>query len=261
MFLFKKIAFLSSAILVVGAQLGINAVHAAAIPHNEVKAFESDAPSWQYAWQPYLELSNACHPYPAVQKNGDWNAGLKNSGPVDGSCGGSDGQVYSRYIKYPNKKCGIMFSWYFPKDGADPLIKEIGKAGHTHDWENIILWLKSCSKNGEARDQVIAISYSQHDKADIRLGYDNNNWHAKTKHMKVLYVNGKDPYLGARVMNHQLETTKNKGGMQPLIAWNSLSAAAKKTLNTADFGKANVPFNEKNFIKTMNKGMPAGFLD
>jgi hypothetical protein len=50
--------------------------------------------------------------------------------------------------------------------------------------------------------------------------------------------------------------TSTRGGQQPLIAWESLPAAAKTALTNTDFGSANVPFKDSNFMNQLAKAYP-----
>ena len=50
--------------------------------------------------------------------------------------------------------------------------------------------------------------------------------------------------------------TSTRGGQQPLIAWESLPAAAKTALTNTDFGSADVPFKDANFANNLAKAYP-----
>lgn len=50
--------------------------------------------------------------------------------------------------------------------------------------------------------------------------------------------------------------TSTRGGQQPLIAWESLTAAAKTALTNTDFGSANVPFKDSSFQGNLAKAYP-----
>ena len=56
-------------------------------------------------------------------------------------------------------------------------------------------------------------------------------------------------------MNHQLGFTSTVGGTQPLIAYESLTDAARNALETTDFGSANVPFKNANFQNNLQKAV------
>jgi hypothetical protein len=50
--------------------------------------------------------------------------------------------------------------------------------------------------------------------------------------------------------------TSTKGGQQPLIAWESLPAAAQTALTNTDFGSANVPFKDSAFMSNLANAYP-----
>jgi Necrosis inducing protein (NPP1) len=249
---YRKIC--ASIVFSIGSSLfGSNLAQAAYTPkeikYSDVQPFGENAESWQYTWKPLLKLLRTCHPYPAVQKNGDWSGGATSKSQ---SCSDNKkGQIYSRYKKYTgrgeNNRCALMFAWYFPRDA--------GVEGHTHDWETVILWLKECD---DGKPAPIGVSYSQHGDFLIREGTKYSGW--VRKHVKVKYQQGS--VLGGLlpVINAELNPTDDEGGSQPLIGWNQLTPAARKSLNTADFGKANVPFNDSNFEKTLKEAMPKYFF-
>jgi hypothetical protein len=54
----------------------------------------------------------------------------------------------------------------------------------------------------------------------------------------------------------RLGFTSTRGGQQPLIAWETLSAAARTALTNTDFGSANVPFKDGNFMSNLAKAYP-----
>jgi hypothetical protein len=49
--------------------------------------------------------------------------------------------------------------------------------------------------------------------------------------------------------------TNDQGGQQPLIAWESLTAAARTSLTNTDFGSANVPFKDGSFESNLGKAV------
>jgi hypothetical protein len=60
-------------------------------------------------------------------------------------------------------------------------------------------------------------------------------------------------YFSNWPVNHQLGLTSTQGGEQPLIAWESMTEAARAALSTTDFGSANVPFKDDNFVNNLDK--------
>jgi hypothetical protein len=54
----------------------------------------------------------------------------------------------------------------------------------------------------------------------------------------------------------RLGFTSSRGGQQPLIAWESLTAAARTALTNTDFGDANVPFKDGSFASNLANAYP-----
>lgn len=54
----------------------------------------------------------------------------------------------------------------------------------------------------------------------------------------------------------RLGFTSTVGGQQPLIAWESLPAVAQQALANTDFGDANVPFKDSNFMNNLAEAYP-----
>ncbi|KAF7128511.1 hypothetical protein CNMCM5793_003299 [Aspergillus hiratsukae] len=74
------------------------------------------------AYQPYLKVVNGCVPFPAVDAEGNTNAGLAPTGASNGDCASSTGQIYVRGAAYGDYYA-LMYSWYFPTvGGTQPLI-------------------------------------------------------------------------------------------------------------------------------------------
>lgn len=121
-----------------------------------------------------------------------------------------------------------MYSWYFPKDSN----------AHRHDWENIVVWLSDRSTAAI----VLGVSYSQHGgyhKKTSKIPFDGT-------HPMVDYLQGESHFL-------EYSTYNKKGEMQPLINYAQISQPAQVTLASYNFGSANVPFIEKNYVKNLEK--------
>ena len=126
-----------------------------------------------------------------------------------------------------------MYSWYMPKDSPSTGL------GHRHDWENAVVWLSSASTSAT----LLGVAASAHS------GYSSSS-------SPELSSTGGRPligYVSYFPLNHQLILTGEQGGEQPLIAWESLTAAARTALENTDFGSANVPFKEANFAANLAK--------
>ena len=150
------------------------------------------------------------------------SGGLKPTHASNKYCSSSTGQVYSRAGTH-NGYYAIMYSWFMPKDEPS------NGLGHRYDWENIVVWLKNPDTAAPA---LLGVAASAHGK-----------YHLDTSPA----LTGTSPLIQYRSTwptNHRLDFTSTVGSQQPLIAWESLTAAAQQTLNTFDFHHANVPFTD-----------------
>ncbi|GJD01520.1 NLP1 protein [Colletotrichum higginsianum] len=224
--LFRLASWLAAA---AGTVLAAPVERRGVIDHDAVVGFKETVPSGTVGnlylkYKPYLKVVNGCVPFPAVDAAG-------NTGS-NGGCSSSTGQVYARGAAY-NGAYAIMYSYYMPKDSPATGL------GHTHDWENIVVWLSAASESAT----VLGVSVSAH-----------GNYDKKTS--GISYTSTTHPRVGYRSIfpvNHQMIFTSDQGGQQPVIAWESLPAAARTALENTDFGSANVPMKEGNFVNNLGK--------
>ncbi|KAH9912777.1 necrosis and ethylene-inducing protein 2 precursor [Epithele typhae] len=208
----------------------------AVIAHDAVVGFPETVPSGNLGriylkYKPYLKVVNGCVPYPAVDAEGNTSGGLSPSGSPEGKCSSSTGQVYARAEAY-NGAYAIMYSWYMPKDSPSSGI------GHRHDWEGIVVWIDDPNKD---EPTILGAAASGHGKFDAETDPP---------------LQGTNPlirYYSTWPIDHQLGFTSDVGGQQPLIAWESLTDAARDALQNTDFGAANVPFKDSNFESNLVK--------
>ncbi|KAL4952308.1 necrosis inducing protein-domain-containing protein [Aspergillus filifer] len=207
------------------------------IPHDEVVGFDQTVPEGtigeQYlAYQPYLYVINGCVPFPAVDAEGNTSAGLEPTGAPSGDCDSSTGQIYARSTMGDGTEstygAGIMYSWYFPKDSPSTGL------GHRHEWEGVIVWLSDSTST--AADNIVAVCPSAH-----------GEWNCDTSSFTLSDTHPLISYSSVWPVNHQMGLTDTVGGTQPLIAWESLPAAASTALEDTDFGAAIVPFKDATF--------------
>ncbi|RLN61230.1 hypothetical protein BBP00_00005514 [Phytophthora kernoviae] len=231
--------------LAVIAAASLASTQASTIDHDQVQPFPQSAATSltntaALKYKPQIFINNGCHPYPAVNANGDTSGGLKTHGSGSAGCRGSGygSQVYGRSTWY-NGVWAIMYSWYFPKDSP------VSGMGHRHDWEHVIVWIDNPENvNGT----ILAMTPSAHSgystytppPADMIDGAS----------VKVEYTS---TYL---VINHHLEGTSTAGETQDLIMWGDMTDAARYALNTTDFGNANVPMKDGNFLPKLEKAYP-----
>ncbi|CAI5721492.1 hypothetical protein KXD40_004673 [Peronospora effusa] len=215
------------------------------IGHNKIKPLPQPIPvtiSEMIAvkFKPMLRVSNGCHPYPAVNAEGETSAGLKTTGSSDGNCKGSQwgSQVYGRSTLF-RKHWVIVYAWYFPKDSPAPYF------GHRHDWEHVILWLEFNLDNNCF--EIGAVTPSAHD------GFSK---HRPPDASTVNNTNVKIEYLSKWPMNHALQSTSEEGSFQDLILWHQLPENARCALNSVYWGNANMPLRDLNFYNNLKKAYP-----
>ena len=127
-----------------------------------------------------------------------------------------------------------MYAWYFPKDSPSP------GAGHRHDWESAVVWLDSLKSQN-----IVAIAASAH-----------GGFNKDTSDLKLDGSRPKIRYFNVPPSNHQLGTTRELGCSQPLIAWESLTDAARKALTDADFEVATFDIKDARFMDTLARAEP-----
>lgn len=166
------------------------------------------------------QFSSQPHFHPLTPPSG----GLNPSGSPSSGCSSSPGQVYARAATY-NGAYAIMYSWYMPKDSPSTGL------GHRHDWENIVVWLSSASTSATIR----GVAISAHGD------------YQKTTSPNLDGTRPKIGYISYFPVNHQLIGTGDKGGEQPVVAWESLTAGARAAIEGTDFGDATPSFRDSNF--------------
>ncbi|KAH8785125.1 putative NPP1 domain protein [Diaporthe sp. PMI_573] len=231
--------FLRSLVSLVAAAAAVSASpveRRAPIDSDKVVGFAETVPSGTtgsvyLAYKPYLKVVNGCVPFPAVDAAGNTNAGLNPTGASNGQCSSSTGQVYVRGTT-SNGYYGLMYSWYMPKDSPSDGL------GHRHEWEGVVVWLKSATST--AASNVAAVCPSAH-----------GEWNCATSGYTLSGTRPLIEYKSTWPVNHQMGLTTAVGGSQPLIAWESLPTAARNALETTDFVAATVPFKDSTFTNNL----------
>ncbi|RMZ68577.1 necrosis inducing [Pyrenophora seminiperda CCB06] len=201
----------------------------AVINHDAVVGFPETVPAGitgqlMLKYKPFLKVFNGCVPFPAVNAAGDTSGGLDKTGGSNSGCSSSPGQVYARAGTYGGFYA-IMYSWYMPKDSPATGL------GHRHDWENIVVWLSSASTTATLRGVAISA-------------------HGKYQKDTSPSLSGTRPeigYISYFPLDHQLIATSTLGGQQPVIAWDSMTPAARAAIENTDFGDATPSFRDGNF--------------
>lgn len=128
-----------------------------------------------------------------------------------------------------------MYAWYWPKD--HPIDGNVA-GGHRHDWESIVVWLDSPTS---ATPQIIGAAASGH--GDFK----------RTTTPQRSGNSVQVEYFTTFPTNHELQFTDTVGRSYAIWDWDSMDATVQNALNQGDFGSANVPFKEANFLNNMNE--------
>lgn len=128
-----------------------------------------------------------------------------------------------------------MYAWYFPKD--QPAAGDV-VGGHRHDWESIVVWIDTPA-TGNPR--LLGAAASGHGQYKV------------TTQPHRIGNNVKVEYFVSFPRNHELQFTATTGRSYFINDWNAMPKAARDGLQNANFGKANVPFKDGNFIPNLDK--------
>ncbi|KAL2066350.1 hypothetical protein VTL71DRAFT_2421 [Oculimacula yallundae] len=210
----------------------------AVINHDAVVGFPQTVPSGSLgalylAYQPLLKVNNGCVPFAAVDAAGNTGGGLAVTGSSNGGCSSNTGQIYVRSGEYGGNFV-LMYSWYMPKDNPSQGL------GHRHDWEGTIVYLKSSTST--APSNILAVCPSAH-----------GSWDCATSGYSLTGSSPRIKYESVWPVNHACGLTSTAGGKQPLVAWESLTPAARTALENTNFGDANVPFKDSAFYPNLWK--------
>lgn len=126
-----------------------------------------------------------------------------------------------------------MYSWYMPKD---QLIDDVSTGAHRHDWENIVIWI------GDAANPSV--------QGGAASG------HGEFKKTTGALPGGESPqieYFAQFPTNHELQFTDTGGVTYQISDWDAMPDAARQALQDTDFGSANVPFKDGDFVSNLAK--------
>ena len=203
--------------------------------------------------------SDSCLPSAGVSRSGAQNGGLKPSGGLTSGCRSENflelSNSYHRYACIESdgdQYCGHFYALYFLKDQ----ILDGIQSGHRHDWENVAIW----TKNGT----VTHGSYSAHGDLTTKAKADLDS---QGEHIKFVYH--KDGLLThAMRFSKTDELAENSYGefvTPEIVSWYSMEGDSvsnsdlRYKLNTFDFGSANVPIKDSNFLTNLNNGKPDSY--
>lgn len=228
-----------------------------------------DFPALSAAWPVNVQIAatyplfdfdtDGCLPSAGISRGGQQNGGLKTSGSITGGCRRTDFLDYANTLHRHacvtsggNVYCGHFYALYFLKDQTTGL-----GGGHRHDWEHVAIW----TTNGA----VTHGGYSAHG--------DLNNATVDTLAVQnghVRFVYHKDGALthAMRFAGATEVAAENPYGQwltPAIVSWTSMTgdgvsnATMRSLLNTFDYGSANVPVKDSNFLNNLNNYRPAGY--
>ncbi|CAG9983595.1 unnamed protein product [Clonostachys byssicola] len=182
-------------------------------------------------FEPRLYVSHGCQSYPAVDSAGNVSGGLSASGSASGACRDeSKGQTYARAAEY-NGRIAIMYAWYMPKDHPDSAFT----SGHRHDWENAVVFV---NKATGAFEEAFASAHGKYSRS-TSPAMDGN-------HVLI-------EYYFTWPLNHATKFTSTVGRDLPVLDWATMTSAMQNALNTYDFGSAEFPAKDSNFVSNLDK--------
>ncbi|KAG7389096.1 hypothetical protein PHYBOEH_007573 [Phytophthora boehmeriae] len=145
-------------------------------------------------------------------------------------------QVYGRSA-WHRDYWAIMYAWYYPKGFFSSFAKR------RHDWSCAIVWIDNPAFENPA---IKGISTCDGDSNFMKIAPATMTT-LKFEHTFQAALGGGTAYT---------YPTNVEGDYQDLIMWSQLTDEAREGLNTWDFGKAKVPFNDDNFEKNLEEAFP-----
>ena len=207
-------------------------------PHNQVQRLTTGATLDHQRYAPKLYIEHGCQPFAAVDDQGNYNAGLKDSGGHNAKCSASStGQAYARSL-CKSGFCGYMYVYYMPKDNGFPF----PFLGHRHDFEEIVIW----TKDGE----MIGAAYSAHGD----YNYHTDPYRSEGRINAAYGIDG---------VTHSMKKIKNadrdKGTVWPVASWDKMTPQARQALNdVSNFPSSVFAARDDNFIDKLNEARIAG---
>lgn len=118
--------------------------------------------------------------------------------------------------------------------------------GHRYDWECAVVWIDDPTA---AAPTVVGLSASAHGDFNSKKSDFSDNFDGTRALIE---------YVSYWPLDHQMAITTTVGGSQPMIAWESMTNAARCSLTNFDFGSADVAFIESAFVSNLDKAWNAG---
>ncbi|MEM7125615.1 MAG: NPP1 family protein [Chloroflexota bacterium] len=204
---------------------------------------------------------DSCFPSAGISRSGQKNGGLKPSGSITGKCRSHNfldlSNTFHRSTcesQNGSTYCVHFYALYFLKDDFIAGFEFPGE--HRHDWEYAAIWTKD--------DLITHGSVSQHGSAETR---SISELQLEQGHMKVVYHKDNIRTHAMRFAKEN-ELAENPYGsfvIPTLVSWYNLTgdgldnALMRNRLNSFDYGAANLPINNRNFLEKVNDIKPLGY--
>ncbi|MEU0522273.1 NPP1 family protein [Streptomyces niveus] len=214
------------------------------------RALPGNANGQEQTFQPAYDYDrDGCYASPAIGPDGTIAPGLGMGGDVNGNCRDlsdlENTNGYSRE-KCNNGWCAIMYASYFEKDQVS---LGGGSAGHRHDWEHVVVWVRD--NNVEYVSTSAHGGFSVHNRSQIQ--FDGT-------HAKIVYHKDGGSTHAFRAASTGDEPPENhKGTWQypTLVGWEGYPAGLRDKLSGADFGSATLGIKDSTFNSHLAKAKPA----
>ncbi|ETI31820.1 hypothetical protein F441_21168 [Phytophthora nicotianae CJ01A1] len=242
--------------------VALQSVYCATINRDLVQPFAQPGPvtiseKAAIKFKPQLFILDGCVSFPAVNADGDTTGGLNGTQGGEGCSKAPLGsQVYGRSTWYQDK-WAMMFAWYIPKSYMAAI------TSRRHDWASMVVWIENPSLE---IPEILGVSLSNSANGYLRYtGYISD----RSFSGHVVSSRRRDPDIPGSSTSLRVEHTVRKdfrsafldlaqtdGDYQDLIMWGQLTEEARMALNTTDFGRSKVPFNDDNFLIKLRQAYP-----
>lgn len=201
-------------------------------------------------YQPVMDFDkDSCYNTAAVDVNGDVNNGLNPSTSGTKDCRNvlrlMRNNVYSRHM-CNRGWCAIIYAYYFEMDSVDLVV---GNAGHRHDWEHVVVWVKN--------NVVRSVATSAHGNFDIHPG---TKVRFQDTHPKIVYHMDWKRTRTMRLAEAKDDKIENEFGvwfLGALVDWSGFpSYYLRDQLLNHDFGSAHMQFSDAEIGGKLAKSMP-----
>ncbi|KAF2683596.1 putative secreted protein [Lentithecium fluviatile CBS 122367] len=206
-------------------------------------------------FQPVMDFdTDSCYNVAAIDADGNTNAGLDPSKYSTDDCR-AEGQLWhsNAYSRHMCNRgwCAIIYAYYFEMDSVDVVVDN---AGHTHDWEHVVVWVKD--------DAVQYVATSAHGDFDI---HDASDVRFQDTHAKIVYHMDWKRTRNMRLAKSKDDDIENHTGewfTAHLVGWTGFpSDDLREKLVNADFGSAHMQFRDSEAGGKIAESMPQAARD